>query len=64
MSVAILYLTAVGPGSSLGCSVPDQSFRLRNDWLRGEGRALGGESGALDKVGRGLWWEGVALRFG
>ena len=67
----VLNLAAVGPGSPLRCSIPHQSFGLRNDWLRREGGALddtggadGKKGGALVHVWGWLLWFGGALRFG
>lgn len=53
-----LYLPAVGPGSSLGCSAPHQSFGLwDDDWLRWE-------CGDLNYMGGAVLEVGGALRFG
>lgn len=46
----MLNLTSVGLGSSLGCPVSWESFRLRNDWLRGMGGVLDHVGGVLDCV--------------
>lgn len=60
----VLYLTAIGPGSTLGRSVPHQNFWVRNDWLGGQGRNQRRMGGALDGMGRALWPRGGVLRFG
>lgn len=52
----VLYLAAVGPGSPLGRPVSDQSFGLRDEWVRREG-------GDLNHVGVVLLNVGGVLNF-